>query len=138
MNSATTQAKRLQTAIVGLTVATAAIHLGRALANPHIVVLFTLNALGYLALLALLYLPPARRRVGLVRRVFIGYAGLTFVLFFAWGFMKGEWPIIGFVDKAIEILLIVLLLREARGQVESNISDASAPRRASASAAPRP
>ena len=98
-------------AIGACTVATAAIHVSRALVNPHIRVLFTLNALGYLCLLALFVLPlrqgPARR--SLVRRVFLGYVALTFVLFFAWGLMKGEWPVIGFVDKGVEVALFVLL-----------------------------
>jgi hypothetical protein len=117
MGRATTPLTRLRAAIIGCTVGTAAIHLSRAVANPHITVLFTLNALGYLVLLGLWYRPPAPGRAVLVRRLFVAYVGLTFVLFFAWGFMKGEWPIIGFADKAIEALLIVLLLREARSPV---------------------
>jgi hypothetical protein len=99
-------------AIIVLIVAAAVIHLDRALLNPHIRVLFVLNALGYLSLLVLLYLPRLPRQP--IRRVLIGYAALTFVLFFVWGIMKGEWPLIGFVDKAAEALLIVLLLDEDR------------------------
>ncbi len=98
-------------AIVVLTIAAAAIHVSRAVINPRITVLFTLNALGYLGLLVLLYLPAARRFFSLVRGIFIGYTALTFVLFFVWGFMKGEWPIIGFICVALEAILIVLLAR---------------------------
>lgn len=97
-------------AIAALTLAAAAIHISRALVNPHITVLFSLNAAGYLALLALFVLvrQPGPRRA--IRWTFVGYAALTFVLFFVWGVLKGEWPAIGFADKAIELALIALLL----------------------------
>jgi hypothetical protein len=105
--------------IGALTVAAAAIHLSRAVDNPRITVLFTLNAAGYLLLLALFTLPfPAlagQRRW--VRWTFIGYAAVTFVLFFVWGAMKGEWPVIGWVDKVIELALIALLWQQGRSLV---------------------
>lgn len=102
--------------VIALTAAAAAIHFSRAAANSHITVLFALNGLGYLTLLALLYLPlpqlqPRRRQI---RWTLICYAALTFVLFFVWGMMKGEWPAIGFVDKVIEATLIGLLWYEAQ------------------------
>jgi hypothetical protein len=108
----------LRLGIIVLTVAAAAIHLSRAVANPRITALFTLNAAGYLVLLALLYLPLAalEGRRGWVRWLFIGYAGITFVLFFVWGAMKGEWPVIGWADKVIELALIALLWQEGRGR----------------------
>jgi len=113
---AKTRNLRLLLSIVVLTAAAAAIHLSRALVNPHITVLFTLNAAGYVLLLALLYLPVpvlvGQRRW--VRWFFIGYAGVTFLLFFVWGAMKGEWPVIGFADKVIELALIALLWHEGR------------------------
>ncbi len=86
------------------------------MANPRTTGLFTLNTLGYLGLLAPLYLPvpQMRGRRRLVRRVLMGYAALTFMLFFVWGVMKAEWPVIGFVDKMEEVLLIALLWREDR------------------------
>ena len=107
-----------QVGIILLTLAAAAIHLSRAVSNPHITALFTLNALGYLLLLALLYLPldPLVRSRRPARRILIAYAALTFVLFFVWGAMKGEWPLIGFLDKVIEGALIALLLDEERRQ----------------------
>ena len=101
-----------QSAIIILVVSAAAIHFGRAVANPHITVLFTLNGLGYLGLLALLFLPMASSRRGLISNILIGYTALTFVLFFLWGFMKGEWPLIGFVCVAIEAAIIALLWRD--------------------------
>jgi hypothetical protein len=98
-------------AIVTLTVVTAAIHFSRAVVDPEIRVLFLLNGLGYLGLLVALYEPPPvlRPRRWLMRRVLIGYTLLTIVLFFVWGMMSGEWPLVGLVDKAIEVTLLVLL-----------------------------
>jgi hypothetical protein len=102
--------QRADLAIILLVCLAAAIHVDRAVLNPHIRVLFILNALGYLTLLGLLYLSGRPRRP--IRRVLIVYAALTFVLFFVWGMMKGEWPVIGFVDKLVEVLLVGLLLYE--------------------------
>ena len=98
-------------AIVVLTVATAAIHFSRAIVDPEIRVLFFLNGLGYLILLAALYWPSPvlRRRRRLVRRILMGYTMLTIVLFFVWGLMSGEWSAIGLIDKLIEVTLVVLL-----------------------------
>ncbi len=103
-------------AIVALTVATAAIHFSRAIVDPEIRVLFLLNGLGYLALLAALYFPsPAlRRRRRLVRRVLMGYTVLTIVLFFVWGMMSNAWSAIGLIDKLIEVALVVVLWHEDR------------------------
>jgi hypothetical protein len=116
--NAKTRSLPLRVSIGVLTVAAAIIHLSRAVANPRITVLFTLNAAGYLLLLALFFLPvPAlESRRGWLRWIFIGYAGVTFVLFFVWGVMKGEWPAIGWVDKVVELALIALLWQEGRGQ----------------------
>jgi hypothetical protein len=103
--------------IVALTLATAAIHIIRALANPRITALFTLNATGYAILLGLLYLPmplPPQARVA-ARWTLVGYAAVTFVLYFVWGVMKAEWVVpIGPADKAVEALLIALVLLQTR------------------------
>jgi hypothetical protein len=107
----------LQLAIIALTLAAAAIHMSRALANARIAELFTLNAIGYVALVGLLYvpLPVTQRGRRAVRWTLIGYAALTFALYLVWGLMKGEWLIpIGPADKLIEALLVALLLVEAR------------------------
>jgi hypothetical protein len=103
----------LHPAIVLLTITTAAVHFSRALVNPHIAILFTLNALGYLGLLGLLYLPvPVLRRARpAVRWILISYATLTILLYFLWGALKGEWLIpVGPADKVVELLLIVSLV----------------------------
>jgi hypothetical protein len=94
-----------------LIVITAAIHVSRAMVDPEISTLFALNAIGYLVLGALLYAPvPAlEARRSLIRYVLIAYTITTIVLFFLWGAMSGDWPVIGFVDKAAEIALVVVL-----------------------------
>jgi hypothetical protein len=103
--------------IIALTLATAAIHVSRALTNPHIAALFTVNAIGYAILLGLLYLPtplPPQARLA-AQWTLVGYAAVTFVLYFVWGVMKAEWLVpIGPADKVIEAVLIALLLVQAR------------------------
>lgn len=98
----------LQVGIVVLTLATAIIHF--TLVFPS--VLFILNGLGFLVLLAALYAPlsmlaPYR---GWVRWALLGYTALTVIL---WLIMGLRAPI-GYITKAIEVALIVLLLLEGR------------------------
>jgi hypothetical protein len=101
--------------IIALTLATGAIHLSRAFADADIAALFTLNAIGYVVLLALVYVPiplPQRGRT-IARWVLVGYAAVTFLLYFAWVMMGGEWQApLGPADKLIEALLIVLLVAQ--------------------------
>ena len=104
----------LQVLIVALALTAAVIHFSRAVVNPHITVLFTLNGIGYLGLVALLYLPVAAPWRHLTRRILMGYTALTFVLFFVWGAMKGEWLVLGFVCIAVEALLLGALWWESR------------------------
>lgn len=108
MNQTRTQIGTLQIAIILLTVATAVIHF--TLVFPS--ALFILNGLGYLALLAALYLPipqfTAYRR--LIRWALLGYTALTIVL---WVIM-GSRDLIAYIDKAIEVVLIILLWGESR------------------------
>jgi hypothetical protein len=98
----------LRVGIVLLTLATALIHLQLAFPDPA----FILNGLGYLTLLAALYLPVSRlaRYRNAVRWVLVGYTALTI---FLWILLGARTPI-GYIDKAIEITLILLLLLEAR------------------------
>jgi hypothetical protein len=101
-----------------LTLATAVIHLYLAFtAIPYYglnfgVMLFILNGLGYLALVAALQLPiPQLARFRSVARwTLVGYAALTIVLFFV---MAPFYDFIGYLDKAIEVALIVLLVVDA-------------------------
>ena len=92
-----------------LALATAAIHLYLGLSFGN--TLFFLNGLGYLGLLAALQLPIPQlvRFRPIVRWVLVGYTTLTIVLYF----VMAPLTVIGLVDKAIEVALIVLLLADA-------------------------
>jgi hypothetical protein len=98
----------LRAGIVLLTLGTALIHLQLAFPDPA----FILNGLGYLALLAALYLPIPQlaRYRNAVRLVLIGYTALTILLWILFG---ARTPI-GYTAVTIEVALIVLLLLEAR------------------------
>lgn len=89
----------LRTTIVGLTVATAAIHwsLGG--------LLFTLNAIGYATLAAAMLLPSPERIRGLVRVGLIGFTGATIVGWYLFG-ARFE---LAYIDKAIEVVLVALV-----------------------------
>ena len=94
--------------VVVLTLITAMVHLSLLFPDP----VFILNGLGYLTLLAALYLPiprlvPHRR---LVRWTLIGYAMLTILAWVA----IGERTLLGYSTTADEVALIVLLLIEGR------------------------
>jgi hypothetical protein len=76
------------------------------------VMLFILNGLGYLGLLAVLQLPIpqlARFRSAALWAL-IAFATVTIVLFFV---MAPVYTTLGYVDKAIEVALIALLLADA-------------------------
>jgi hypothetical protein len=107
----------LQIGIILLTLATALIHLvvlniGMYNHDGSIDLLFTLNGLGYLAFLAAYFLPVplAQKYHSLVRWGFIAY---TLVTILAWVFM-GERSPLGYADKLIEVVLIVLLFADGR------------------------
>jgi hypothetical protein len=101
-----------------LTLSTAVIHLFLAFtAIPYFglnfgVMLFILNGLGYLGLLAALQLPISQlaRFRSAARWALVAYAALTIVL---WCIMAPSYEIIGYIDKAIEVALIALLLADA-------------------------
>jgi FtsH-binding integral membrane protein len=102
-----------------LTLATAGIHLYLALtAFAYMglnfgVVLFILNGLGYLGLLAALQLPVPQlaRFRSAARWALVALAALTIVLFFLMA--PKPYTLVGYVDKAIEVALIALLLVDA-------------------------
>jgi hypothetical protein len=96
----------LRIGVVVLTLGTAVIHLQLNFPDP----VFILNGLGYLTLLATLYLPRAARYRNVARWVLIGYTALTI---FLWILIGARAPI-GYIDKAIEVALIAVLLLEAR------------------------
>ena len=103
----------LQIGIIVLTLVSAVVHLWlafRSFAFPDPA--FILNGLGYLTLLAALYLPipQAERYRNVVRWVLIGYAALTATLWIAIGLRIP----IGYITTTDEVVLILLLLLEAR------------------------
>lgn len=115
MTDSATPSLRHRVAVAVLVLVTAVVHFIRAAADPHITVLFTLNGLGYLALLAgVLFAPPRIRRV--FRLVLVGYAAVTAGLYVFWAaFGDGEWIVpYGPVKLVAELLLIFLLLRQDR------------------------
>ena len=101
-----------------LTLATAVIHLYLAITAIGSmgfnfgVMLFILNGLGYLGLVAVLQLPIRQlaRFRSAARWVLVVFTALTIVLFFV---MAPQYTLIGYVDKAIEVALIALLLVDA-------------------------
>jgi hypothetical protein len=108
MNRTQTQPGSLQVGIIVLTIATAIVHLS--LLFPD--VLFILNGLGYLGLLAALYLPISllADRRNMVRWALMGYTTLTIILWV----IIGSRITIAYVDKVIEVVLIVLLWLDGR------------------------
>jgi hypothetical protein len=116
MEESRSQSTGVRTGIILLALATAGIHLFLALrAAPDMMTLipFTLNFLGYVTLLAALYLPLpfARTHRRLVRYAFIAYTILTILLWVVLG-MANPVAYIGYIDKAIEVLLVILLFME--------------------------
>lgn len=110
MTSSSAQANNaaIRAGIIVLTLATALIHLQLNFPDP----VFIMNGLGYLGLLAALYLPLPQlsRYRNLARWALIGFTALTI---FLWVLFGARIPI-GYIDKAIEIALIALLLLDAR------------------------
>jgi len=98
----------IKAGIILFTLATALIHIS--LLFPD--VLFILNGLSYLALLAAYILPLsfAKERRGVIRWVFIGYITVTIVAWLAIG--DKSWPsgALGYITKIIELILITLLI----------------------------
>ena len=97
----------LKIAIIALTVATALIHIALALPSD---ILFYLNGLGYLTLLAALYLPQFARYHNLARWALMAFAAVTIL---AWILIATP-SLLGYIDKTIEVLLIVLLFIDSR------------------------
>jgi hypothetical protein len=98
----------IRAAVVLLTIITAAIHISLLFPDP----VFILNGLGYLTLLAALYLPiPRLAPYGrMVRWTLIGYATLTILLWVA----IGERTVLGYSTTTDEVALIILLLIEGK------------------------
>lgn len=99
--------------IVALTVITALIHLvlgfGFLGTDTTFAIVFILNGIGYLALIAGLYFVPqlADQRAN-IRWVLLAFTAVTFVLYFVFNW-PDVWSPFGLFDKAVELILIVLL-----------------------------
>jgi hypothetical protein len=102
-----------QKAIVALTVATAIIHIVLGImSGGTFLIVFLLNGLGYLALLAALYfLPQTAGQRPLIRWVLVGYAALTVILYFVMN-EDALSSVLGLVTKAVEVVLIFLLVTD--------------------------
>ena|SRR5215208_402057 len=98
----------IRVGVVVLTLMAAIVHLSRLFPDP----VFVLNGLGYLTLLAALYLPVSRlvpfRPVA--RWTLIAYATLTILAWVA----IGERTLLGYLTTAGEVALVILLLMEGR------------------------
>jgi hypothetical protein len=108
----------LQLAIILLAIATASIHIYLALfvIKPSPDIIFLLNGLGYLGLTAALYLPLgflARWR-SLIRWVLVGYTALTVLLWVFMALLPGSATALGWITKAVEVMLIVLLVLDGQ------------------------
>jgi hypothetical protein len=138
LRNAVTRIGPLQVAIIVLAVATALVHLDKSLttsllAPPHpmraghghpaaspfmmlvisaLPVLFFLNFVGYLVLVTALYLPALRRYQRATRFVLAGYAVVTILAWFL--ITRGAPNLLAYVDKPLEVLLVLLLLIEDR------------------------
>ena len=115
MNQAKTQMNPRKIGIIGLTIATALIHIALAfyairLGDMTTLIMFLLNGVGYLVLLAAYFLPLplARDYPKLVRWAFIAFTAVTIL---GWVAIGSRNPV-GYVDKVIELVLIILLLTD--------------------------
>jgi len=74
--------------------------------------LFFLNFLGYIVLVTALYLPLLRRYQRIIRWLLIAYTATTIL---AWFIITNASPnLLAYIDKPIEVALIILLLIEDR------------------------
>jgi hypothetical protein len=104
----------MQWGIVGLTAVTAIIHLVLGVGSlPDMFgIIFILNGLGYLALVAGLYfLPQMAAQRSMIRWALMGFTAVTFILYFIFNLPNSISPF-GLFDKAVELALIVLLWME--------------------------
>ena len=102
----------MQIGILLLATATALIHLWLGISAG--LIMFIANGLGYLTLAAAAYLPIAAL-ANLRKWAKWGLLAFTAVTIIGW-VLIGERSTIGFVDKAIEVLLIILLFLDLRQQ----------------------
>ena len=105
----------IQGSIIALTILTAIVHLllafSHGLPMGRFPVLFLLNGVGYLVLLATLYWRPFAAIQRPIRWLLIAYTALTIIL---WAyFTHAAFDPFEYTDKLAEIFLLVLLFIEA-------------------------
>jgi hypothetical protein len=79
--------------------------------------LFLLNGIGYLVLAGALYLPQLRQHQPLIRWLLIAFAAVTIIMYFAIAGLRFN-PV-GYLTKAVEVALIILLLIDGRRATQS-------------------
>lgn len=105
-----------QMIVVGLAAATALIHLVLGvLSGGSFGLIFILNGLGYLGLVAALYfLPQTAGMRPQVRWALIAFTAVTVVLYFVANRAAGLTQPLGMITKVIEVALIAMLWREQK------------------------
>ena len=93
----------VQIGILLLALATAVIHI--VLAIPANLTMFYLNGIGYIVLALALFLPQFKNYRGLIRWALIAFTLVTIIGWVA----IGERNTIAYIDKIIEVALLVLL-----------------------------
>ncbi len=113
MTHTTARIGPLQIGIIVLTLFTALVHLTLGLTSTPPLILFILNGIGYLTLLGALYLPIPQLAPyhAQIRWVLIVFAAVTII---GWIFTGDRTLLIGYPTKVDEVVLIVLLVSEAR------------------------
>lgn len=108
----------LRIIIAILTLITAAIHfyMGFRSLGDTLGILFLLNGVGYLALLAAFWLDIPKGRASLVRMALMAFAAVTFVAYFVVNRGFSFQNTIGLVTKLDELLLIVALYLYGRSK----------------------
>jgi uncharacterized membrane protein len=103
MQKAHTTLGTVQIGILLLALATAVIHI--VLAIPANLTMFYLNGIGYIVLALALFLPQFKNYRSLIRWVLIAFTLVTIIGWVA----IGERSTIAYIDKIIEVALLVLL-----------------------------
>jgi hypothetical protein len=106
----------MQIAIILLTLATAIIHLALGISGG--LVMFILNGIGYIVLVVALFLPQFKAQRNLIRWGLIAFAAVTVIGWVAIGMRTS----VAYIDKLIEVALIVLLFIEGRQQSSTQMS----------------
>lgn len=108
MDSKTLRLTTPRMGIIAIAIITALVHLYLAVSSPSFDIIFFLNFLGYIGLLAAYFLPlpVVKDYHGLVRWAFMAYAAVTII---AWIVVPGLMVWFAYIDKILEVVLIALL-----------------------------